>query len=69
MQANRCDIFSALLAKFPPDIQAVTSGSFEIARRNMSDVHEFIYHDAVRYSINDSPFDRICYIAPQKKGM
>jgi|GEM_PF-6289788 len=29
---------------------------------------EFICHDAVGYSINDSPFDRICYIAPQQKG-
>ena len=34
----------------------------------MPGAHEFIYHDAVGYSVNDSPFDRICYIAPQKKG-
>jgi hypothetical protein len=34
----------------------------------MPDAHEFIYHDAVGYSLSDSPFDRICYIAPQKKG-
>lgn len=34
----------------------------------MPGAHEFIYHDAVRYSVSASPIDRICYIAPQKKG-
>ena len=34
----------------------------------MPGAHEFIYHDAVGYSVSDSPFDRICYIAPQRKG-
>ena len=32
----------------------------------MPNGHEFIYHDAVGYSINDSSFNRICYIGPQK---
>jgi hypothetical protein len=39
-----------------------------MARKNMTGAHEFIYHNAVGYSVSDSPFDRICYIAPQKKG-
>jgi len=56
------------LANLPPDVQAITRELISVARSNMPGVHEFIYHDAVGYSVNDSPFDRICYIAPQKKG-
>src|SRR6188474_549609 len=56
------------LEKHSPDIQAITVALIAMARKNMPQAHEFIYHDAVGYSINDSPFDRICYIAPQKKG-
>ena len=56
------------LTNLPPDLQAITRGLVDVARRNMPDAHEFIYHDAVGYSVTESPFDRICYIAPQKKG-
>lgn len=56
------------LAKLPLELQIITQELIEVARKNMPNVHEFIYHDAVGYSVNDSPFDRICYIAPQKKG-
>jgi hypothetical protein len=56
------------LEKLPPDLQRITRELIAIARKNMPGAQEFIYHDAVGYSINDSPFDRICYIAPQKKG-
>jgi hypothetical protein len=54
--------------KLTPDLQIITRELITVARKNMPKVHEFIYHDAVGYSVNDSPFDRICYIAPQKKG-
>lgn len=56
------------LEKFPPDRQSIIRELIAVARQNMSGAHEFIYHDAVGYSVNDSPFDRICYIAPQNKG-
>jgi len=56
------------LTSLPADLQVVTRELIEVARKNMRGMHEFIYHDAVGYSVNDSPFDRICYIAPQKKG-
>jgi hypothetical protein len=56
------------LEKLPTDLQAIILALIAVARKNMPGAHEFIYHDAVGYSINDSPFDRICYIAPQKKG-
>jgi hypothetical protein len=56
------------LEKFPSDRQIIIRELIAVARRNMPGAHEFIYHDAVGYSVNDSPFDRICYIAPQNKG-
>ena len=56
------------LEQFPPNLQKITRELIGAARKNMPNGHEFIYHDAVGYSINDSPFNRICYIAPQKMG-
>ncbi|MCI0553498.1 MAG: DUF1801 domain-containing protein [Anaerolineae bacterium] len=56
------------LANLPADLQAIAKALRAVARKNMPDAHEFIYHDAIGYSVNDSPFDRICYVAPQKKG-
>lgn len=56
------------LSNLPPDLQAITKELRAVARKNMPKAHEFIYHDAIGYSISDSPFDRICYVAPQKKG-
>ena len=56
------------LANLPSDVQAITREVRAVARKNMPTAHEFIYHDAIGYSASDSPFDRICYIAPQKKS-
>ena len=56
------------LANLPPELLAITRDLVAVARMNMPKAHEFIYHDAVGYSVTESPFDRICYIAPQKKG-
>jgi hypothetical protein len=30
----------------------------------MPRAHEFLYYDAVNYSLSDSPLERICYISP-----
>jgi hypothetical protein len=56
------------LSNLPPDVQDITRKLVAVARKNVPGAHEFIYHNAVGYSVSDSPFDRICYIAPQKKG-
>jgi hypothetical protein len=56
------------LEKLPPEHQLIIHQLIEVASKNMSGSHEFIDHDAVGYSVNDSPFDPICHIAPQKKG-
>ena len=60
--------FEEFISNLPPDIQAVTKELVAVSRKHMPGAHEFIYHSAVGYSTSDSPFDRICYIAPQKKG-
>ena len=56
------------LKKLSPDLRSIIRELIAVARKNMPGAHEFIYHDAVGYSVNDSPFDRICYISPQNKG-
>ena len=55
------------LADLPPEVQVITKALRAIAKENMPEAQEFIYHDAIGYSTSDSPADRICYIAPQKK--
>lgn len=56
------------LSSLPAGVQAIARELVGVARKRMPGAHEFIYHNAVGYSVSDSPFDRICYIAPQKKG-
>ena len=56
------------LATLPAEGRAISRSLRAVARKQMPGAHEFIYHDAIGYSLSDSPFDRICYIAPQKKG-
>lgn len=56
------------LVNLSPDLQLITKELRAVARKNMPGTHEFIYHDAIGYSVSDSPFDRVCYVAPQKKG-
>lgn len=51
---------------FSPDLQALIRKLSEIAKKSMPEAHEMIYHGALGYSVTQSPFDRICYIAPQK---
>ena len=56
------------LAHLAPEIRAITKQLRAVARKNMPKAKELIYHDAIGYSVNDSPANRICYIAPQRKG-
>jgi hypothetical protein len=56
------------LSNLPANVQAITRELCAVARKKMPGAHEFIYHNAVGYSVSDSPFDRICYVWPQEKG-
>ncbi len=51
---------------FAPELQAIIHSLREMAKKSMPDAHEMIYHGAIGYSFGTSPFDRFCYIAPQK---
>jgi hypothetical protein len=51
---------------FSPELQAIIRTLREVATKCMPGAHEIIYHGAIGYSLTQSPFDRICYIAPQK---
>jgi hypothetical protein len=51
---------------YAPELQAIIRTLREIAKKSMPEAYEMIYHAAIGYSLSTSPFDRICYIAPQK---
>jgi hypothetical protein len=52
---------------YAPELQAIIRALREVAKKSIPEAHEMIYHAAIGYSFTQSPFDRICYIAPQKK--
>ena len=52
---------------YAPELQAIIRALREIATKSLPEAHEIIYHGTIGYSLTQSPFDRICYIAPQKK--
>jgi hypothetical protein len=51
---------------YAPELQAIIRTLREIVAKCMPEAHEMIYHDAIGYSLTQSPFDSICYFAPQK---
>ena len=54
------------ISSFAPELQAIIRILREIAKKSMPDAYELIYQGTIGYSLSTSPFDRICYIAPQK---
>jgi hypothetical protein len=56
------------LANLTPEVRTITKQLRAVARKNMPGAREYIYHDAIGYSVDNSPANRICYIAPQRKG-
>lgn len=51
---------------YAPGLQAIIRMLRGVAIKSMPGAHEMIYHAAIGYSLIRSPFDRVCYIAPQK---
>src|SRR5712691_2936561 len=58
------DVVKEFLSSYPDQIQKITEEVRHMARRAMPRAHEFLYYDAVNYSLSDSPLERICYILP-----
>ena len=56
------------LRELPPAIQRIVKTLRSMARRNLPGAIELVYHNALGYGVSDSPFDRVCYIAPQRNG-
>jgi hypothetical protein len=61
------DPIEEFLSNFPGEIRKITGELRKMARSAMPRAHEFLYYDAVNYSVNDSPLGRICYISPMEK--
>ena len=60
------DIVEEFLSNFPDTIRKITNELRKTVRDAMPKVHEFLYYDAVNYSVNDSPMGRICYLSPSQ---
>ena len=60
------DIVEEFLSNFPETIRKITNELRKIVKDAMPRAHEFLYYDAVNYSINDSPIGRITYLAPSQ---
>ncbi len=59
------DQIDAHLASYPPDVAAICRVLRAAARQSMPEAQELWYHSSIGYAVSASPFDRICYIAPQ----
>src|SRR5438128_9513652 len=58
------DVVKEFLSSYPAQIRNIAEELLHLARRAMPRAHEFLYYDAVNYSLSDSPLERICYISP-----
>jgi hypothetical protein len=58
------DVIEEFLSNYPDQIREITEEVRRMARRAMPGAHEFLYYDAVNYSLSDSPLERIFYISP-----
>ncbi len=52
------------LAGYPPEIQAIGRKLRAMAKSVTPGAQELIYHEAIGYSISESPMERIVYIWP-----
>src|SRR3989441_5659689 len=58
------DVVKEFLSNHPHKRRKITEELRHMARRAMHRANEFLYYDAVNYSLSDSPLERICYISP-----
>jgi hypothetical protein len=61
------DIVEEFLSNYPEEIRRISAELRKIARNTMPRAHEFLYYDAINYSLDDSPLKRVCYISPMEK--
>jgi len=61
------DFVEGFLSNYPEEIQAIGRKLRDMAKHAMRGTQEFLYYDAINYSLSNSPLDRICYIRPLQK--
>ena len=61
------DFVEGFLSNYPEEIRAISRNLRSMAKRAMRGAQEFLYYDAINYSLTNSPLDRICYIRPLRK--
>lgn len=54
------------LSNYPEELRTIIGELRGVARSAMPEAHEFLYYDALNFSLSDSPLERICYIAPTR---
>ena len=61
------DVVKEFLSSYPEEIRKISEDLRKMARNAMPGAHEFLYYDAINYSLSDSPLGRICYISPMER--
>ena len=61
------DFVEGFLSNYPEEIRAIGRKLRDMAKHAMRGAQEFLYYDAINYSLTNSPLDRICYIRPLQK--
>jgi len=59
------DLIDTALASYPAEVAAICRSLRAAAKECMPQAEELWYHASIGYAVSPSPFDRICYIAPQ----
>ncbi len=60
------DFVEGFLSNYAEEIQAISRNLRDMVKHAMRGAQEFLYYDAINYSLTSSPLDRICYIRPLK---
>ena len=63
------DVVEEFLSNFPDTVRKITNELRKIVKDVMPKAHEFLYYDAINYSVNDSPTGRICYLSPSQDNV
>jgi hypothetical protein len=58
------DVVEEFLSNYPEEVRRISAELRKTAKRALSGAHEFLYYDAINYSLSDSPLERISYISP-----
>ena len=61
------DFVDGFLTNFPEEIQKVSRKLRDTVRHEMKNAEEFLYYNAINYSLSSSPLDRVCYIRPLQR--